>query len=663
MRLQIPLLFFVLLLGLALSARAANELGGHPSPYLALHGEDPVAWTTWQEDVFARAQADNRLVFVSVGYFSCHWCHVMQRESYQDADIAALLNRAYVSVKVDRELDPDLDQRLIDFVEKVRGSAGWPLNVFLTPQGYPVTGFTYLPPAEFESLLQRLERQWRDNGDEIAAAAEEFFRTQMQDFENQAYIAAEIPVTNLIDAFVAQSMLAADELLGGFGNTSKFPNVPQLDTLLDIIAREPELDPDVADFVRLTLRAMHSENLRDHVNHGFFRYTTDPDWQTPHYEKMLYDNAQLAALYLKAHRLWPDQGYATVAAQTLDFVERRLKHVRGGYMSSLSAVDREDREGGAYLWTRQQLEAFLGAEDIDYLAQRGQFDAGAGEFLIGPLDGPAAGGDAERNAAILEALRRRGDAGMPADDKRLAAWNAMLLDALVTAASEDKRFVRRAETLFGDMRELFFDDAALIRFAGNAGIAEAVLEDYAQVAHAFFNYGKRFDEPAAIDLARGLIEEAHRRFLVNDRWRQKSRSLIPLAPGKWIMSDLVFFACGCGSRWKSTACRRKLRKARRPCSGAPAAKCSIHPISTAVISCCASSRPGVRNRRRRTNRDKTRPRRFYSSADLDERVSRCTASNSIRVCRCPPAFAGLPTKRSPSRCRRMVSSTLRCSCL
>ncbi len=523
-------------------ALASNQLLGHPSPYLALHGEDPVEWRSWQDEVFTQAKADNRLVFVSIGYFSCHWCHVMQQESYRDEAIAKVINRGYIAVKVDRELDPDLDQRLIKFVEKIRGSAGWPLNVFLTPDGYPITGFTYLPPENFITVLQQLEGEWRDKHEAISAAAQEFFLTQMQDFENQAFMAPDIPAAKLMDALISQSMLAADEMLGGFGNTSKFPNVPQLDALLEIIDRNPSLDRDVADFVQLTLHMMATENLHDHVNDGFFRYTTDPDWQTPHYEKMLYDNAQLAMLYLKAQRRWPDRGYGEIAIRTLDFVEASLKHPDGGYMSSLSAVDNNNREGGAYLWTRAQLSTRLTTEEVDYLTRQGQFDANTEEFLIAALSGPAATGDAARNASILDKLKRRGSASMPTDNKRLASWNAMMLDALTLAVDIDERFAKPAEALFRSMLAEFYKEGALIRFAGNAEVADAVLEDYAQVAHAFLNYGNRFENTVAIDISRRLVERAHSQFLKNDRWHQKSRSLIPIAPGKWVIPDLVFYS-------------------------------------------------------------------------------------------------------------------------
>jgi hypothetical protein len=523
-------------------AHASNQLSGHPSPYLALHANDPVNWMPWQPEVFTRSNRDKRLIFVSIGYFSCHWCHVMQRESYQDPAIAKVLNDNYISVKIDRELEPDLDQRLIGFVEKIRGSAGWPLNVFLTPEGYPVTGFTYLPRDVFINVLQELDGEWQQNHEKISASAREFFLTQMQDFENQAFIAPQIPANKLIEAYVSQAMLAADQLQGGFGNTSKFPNVPQLDALLDIIERTPDLDKDVADFVNLTLRMMAVKNLHDHVNGGFFRYTTDPDWQTPHFEKMLYDNAQLARLYLKAQQKWPDQGYAEIAIRTLDFVEKNLKHPQGGYMSSLSAVDKDNKEGGAYFWTNEQLATALKADELVYLAKQVMPETRQSEFLIGPLVGPGASGQAASNISILQKLQARGSASMPADDKRLASWNAMMLDVLTAATDIDPRFDKRARTLFRHMQDNFYHDGALIRFAGNAGVADAVLEDYAQVASAYFNYGRKFADDDAIRYARQLTERAHATFLKHNRWQQKAQPLIPIAPGKWIIQDLVFYS-------------------------------------------------------------------------------------------------------------------------
>jgi uncharacterized protein YyaL (SSP411 family) len=523
-------------------AVAANQLAGHPSPYLALHAGDPVDWRPWQADVIDDARADNRLVFVSVGYFSCHWCHVMQQESYQDAGIAKILNEKYIAVKVDRELDPDLDRRLIEFVEATRGAAGWPLNVFLTPEGYPVTGFTYLPPDDFARVLLQLDKQWQQDHVSLAAAARDFFQTRMQGWDNQAFDAPQIPARQLVDAFVSQTMQAADELQGGIGNSTKFPNVPQFDALLDAISQNKNLDRDVTDFVHLTLRAMASKNLQDHVNGGFFRYTTDPDWQTPHFEKMLYDNAQLAMLYLKAQQLWPAQGYAEIAMRTLDFVEANLKHPGGGYMASLSAVDKDNKEGGAYFWSREQLAALLNKDELEYLLKLGPAHPASNEFLIGPLIGQGASGEPGTNLALLRKLQARGSASMPVDDKRLASWNAMMLNALTAAADIDPRFANRARGLFRSMQDNFYRAGSLVRFAGNAAIADAVLEDYAEVAEAFLNFGRKFSDKDAIEFARLLTQRAHSMFLKNGRWQAKAKPLIPIAQGQWIIPDRVLYS-------------------------------------------------------------------------------------------------------------------------
>ncbi len=532
-------------------AAADNRLAGHPSPYLALHGEDPVDWRDWQVEVFEAARKDNRLVLVSIGYYSCHWCHVMQRESYQDDEVAARLNQSFISVKVDRELDPDLDQRLIAFVERVRGSAGWPLNVFLTPEGYPVTGFTYLPRDRFLYVLEQLDAEWRERHAELGRAARIFFEREMVDPPDSALEAPDLPAARLIDAFVAQSMLAADELQGGYGNTSKFPNAPQLAALLEVIAANPGLDPDVADFMRLTLDVMAARHLTDHIDGGFFRYTTDPDWQTPHFEKMLYDNAQLASLYLRAHRLWPDRGYAGVALRTLDFVEARLRHPDGGYMSSLSAVDADDVEGGAYWWTRAELDASLDDGDLRYLEELWQVDPAHGQFLPRPLIGPGADGDGERNRRILERLRGQPRVTMPADDKRLAGWNALLLEALVLAAPLDERQARRAHALYRQMRKHFVRGDEVVRFVHAGGSIAGQLEDFALLAHAFDAYGRAFGDEAARALAARLVARTQALFLHEGRWRHKRDTLIPVAPGDWISTDRVLPSPM--SRWLAVA--------------------------------------------------------------------------------------------------------------
>ena len=529
---------------------ASNQLTGHPSPYLELHADDPVHWQSWQADVFEQARASNRMVLVSVGYFSCHWCHVMQRQSYQHAPTAEFLNNNFISVKVDRELEPDLDRRLITFVEQVRGVAGWPLNVFLTPDGYPLTGFTYLPRDDFLGLLKHLDEEWKQNHAALSTSAREFFELELEYADGQLEN-REVADSELLDDFINQSMQNADELMGGFGNTSKFPNVPQLDALLDSLRHADNPDLDVADFVQLSLSTMASHNLRDHINGGFFRYTTDSDWQIPNFEKMLYDNALLAALFLKADRLWPEQNYATIALQTLDFTEARLKHNEGGYMSSLSAVDGENREGAAYLWNDARLSVLLDATELKHLRQHWQRDTVGNDFLLRPRTATKNAAQSILNRDIRRKLQASSAGIMPVDDKRLASWNAMMLEALTLAADYDDRFTDSAKQLFQQMQELFLVEDSMIRFAGHADLAAAVFEDYAYTAHAFFQYGRRFDSAEATELARHLTEQAGHRFLKQGRWQSTTQSVIPLAPGKWVIEDLVFYSPM--TRWLRTA--------------------------------------------------------------------------------------------------------------
>ncbi len=532
----------MLLLGSSTLVLAGNSLDKHPSPYLAMHAEDPVDWRIWEEDVFQQAREQNRLIFVSVGYFSCHWCHVMQRESYQDKGIAETLNEHFLAVKIDRELRPELDRRLIEFVSRVRGSAGWPLNVFLTPEGYPVTGFTYLPKDVFGDVILQLQQQWATRQVDIENAAKEYHRSTLTDDDsNHLLDIASLDANSLGEAFVVQAMQAADELQGGFGDAAKFPQNPQLLSLFELVKQGLNLSVELTDFLQLSLREMASRHLMDHLHGGFFRYTTDPDWQTPHYEKMLYDNAQMVLLYLQAEQMWPGQGYAEVAETTLAFMQAWMKHPQGGYVSSLSAVDIDGREGGGYLWRREELKRTLGKEDFAYVAALWQFDASVvdSDFLLEPLVGLAAEGDLKRNQQIKKQLQRVVKPIMPVDNKRLASWNALVLQALVAAAKFDKKYQGTAEEQYKFMRRAFFNGTELMRFAGNHQLGESTFEDYAFVANAFQQYGELLSDQAVIKQAHLLASNAFRRFYSEGKWNTSERSLMPKSPGEWLIQDSV----------------------------------------------------------------------------------------------------------------------------
>ncbi|MBT9613247.1 MAG: thioredoxin domain-containing protein, partial [Burkholderiales bacterium] len=270
-----------------------NQLKQHPSPYLALHGTDPTAWQEWNAQTIERARRENKLLFVSIGYFSCHWCHVMQRESYKNPEIAKLLNERFIPVKVDREINGALDAELQTFAEATRKQAGWPLNVFITPEGYPLFALLYAPPQEFLQTISRLDTRWQQESDKLKQVAQSAAQEMPAPQEAQAQFAPQIGQLYR-QRLVEEALVQADPFRGGFGTANKFPHAPQLAALLEAQRQTPHTK--LAEFLRITFDQMAGLGLYDHVGGGFFRYTTDPDWHIPHFEKMLYDNAQLASL-------------------------------------------------------------------------------------------------------------------------------------------------------------------------------------------------------------------------------------------------------------------------------------------------------------------------------------------------------------------------------
>ncbi|MDJ0881827.1 MAG: DUF255 domain-containing protein [Gammaproteobacteria bacterium] len=521
----------------------ASSLKDHPSPYLGLHANDPVKWQSWSPSILQQAQADNKLIYLSIGYFSCHWCHVMQKESYQDEQVGQFLNQHYVTVKVDRELRPELDRRMLRFVEAVRGQAGWPLNVFLTPSGYPITGFIYLPRDNFYEVIKQLDQQWQSKHEEIKQLARDYFlQTESNEARSELLKLPDEHFDKVIQAFVSQAMLLADELQGGFGETSKFPSYPQLNSLLDIINTEPGIDTDVIDFVQLTLKIMSERHLMDHVNGGFFRYVTDPDWQTPHFEKMLYDNAQLAQLYFKAASLWPKQGYAEIGKQTIRFMLDFLADATGGFNASLSAVDKDNVEGAAYYWSIAELKKALSEKEFKQLAKQwGLPEDPEHRLLIKPLENLSHQEGNGVLSTIKLKLRNYPKPEMPVDHKKLASWNALALKALLSAESfdEDKMLKTQTDQLYDYMVEHFIGAGQVIRFSGHASSADTTLMDYAQMAHAFQLYALDRAYPEAAKLAQDLTTRALELYLQADRWVQQNNSLIPGDQGEWVIQDSV----------------------------------------------------------------------------------------------------------------------------
>lgn len=527
---------FILVVTLFSNMSFAKSLKNHPSPYLRMHESDPVQWQTWGEDVLQQAKQQNKLIYVSVGYFSCHWCHVMQKESYSNPQIGSILNEHFIAVKVDRELRPELDRRLIRFVESVRGHAGWPLNVFITPDGYPVTGFTYLAKADFKNVLTNLSERWDKEHVKFSKVAKQYFeKTENKQQQAAALNLPDEHFDKVVEAYVSQAMGIADTLQGGFGNTNKFPSYPQLNALLKSISLLPDLDPEVSEFVQLTLNAMSTKHLMDHVNYGFFRYTTDPDWQTPHFEKMLYDNAQLARLYFAAEKIWPAKGYAQIGLKTIQFMDEYLSTPDGGLYASLSAVDENNVEGGAYYWDVEKLSEALTKAEFDWLQNEWGFEQQASQIQSEAFS------DSAYALKITDKLKAIIKTPMPVDTKALASWNALALKAFVAASefSSDKVIIKRTQKLFEFMLKHFINDGKIVRFAGQLDSAETNLEDYAQVSHALQLYADYSGDIQAQELSQILVETAFSTYYNNELWLQNTSSLIPGDKGVLLIQDAV----------------------------------------------------------------------------------------------------------------------------
>ena len=528
-----------------------NQLAGHPSPYLAIHGGDPVHWQQWGPEVLARARAEGKLVFLSSGYYSCHWCHVMHRESFKDPGIAAFINRHFIPVKIDRELRPALDARLIDFVERTRGQAGWPLNVFLTPAGYPLFGMTYLPPEQFRTLLERLAARWQKEGGELARLARQAYEGRVS---GAAADDAQWPDPQVLDLRLREQAIGmADEMAGGFGEQTKFPMAPQLLALLDLQQRRP--DPVLAGFLRLTLDAMADGGLRDHLGGGFFRYTVDPNWEVPHFEKMLYDNALLARVYLQAADVLRVPRYAGIARDTLDFVLREMQADGGGYVAAFSAVDASGEEGAYYLWRVDEIRRLLTPAEwrltrLWWGLDRPPAHEG-GHHLVPAMDlealgarlGVDAGAARSRLAGIREKLRAaRARRTLPVDDKVLAGWNGLLLTALAEAAVRLDPGYREAGAGLARLlaTELWAGDSLLRARRDGRPVGQAALEDYAHVAEGLWAWSQVAGGGEAERhrrLAARLVESAWQRFHGEDGWRLAESLLIPIETGEPAIAD------------------------------------------------------------------------------------------------------------------------------
>jgi len=430
-----------------------------------MHANDPVDWVTWSPDVIRQAQKDNKLILVSSGYFACHWCHVMQKDNYKNPNIARILNRDFISVKVDRELTPTIDDALIYFSDSVFGSAGWPMHVILTPSGQPFFSFIYEKPTDLSTTLNRIVEAWKTNPKRINNLANNAFQQLKTESHSNAF------------ALATDWEQEADYLNGGFGLVAKFPNAPTLLHLLEQEAIEPTAERQ--EFLQITLDAMMDSHLQDPVWHGFYRYTVDPNWQIPHFEKMLYDNAQLIWVYARAAQILNEPKYLLVAKQTRNFLNQQMRMSNGLYRSSLSAMDESGHEGGDYLWDETQL-----LNHIDRTTLEKEFTKlSTNEFTAWFASKPS-----PSTRQLLQRLKPFEK--IPRDNKAILGWNALLLIAFQQAGlTEDAQKLEQALLQAVKIKPL---PRALIE-GEPEGLATS--QDHKYIASAFKHSLSSFESP------------------------------------------------------------------------------------------------------------------------------------------------------------------------
>ena len=507
-----------------------NRLGTETSPYLRQHADNPVDWYPWGDEAFARAKAEDKPLLLSVGYSSCHWCHVMAHESFEDPDVASVMNELFVNVKVDREERPDVDAVYMQAVQALTGRGGWPMTVFLTPDGRPFFGGTYYPKDDrhgmpgFVRLMHAVHEAWRTKRDELTDQAGKLHELIEQTTALGASETIE-PTVEMLDQAYAAVHAQFDPRFGGFGRAPKFPQAMTLDFLLRTYVRT-EAD-ETLEIVTVTLDAMAAGGMYDQVGGGFHRYSVDDYWLVPHFEKMLYDQALLAGAYLRGWLVTREPRYQRVVEETIEYVLRDLRHPSGGFFSAEDA-DSEGVEGKFYLWSYEEIEELCGddaPEMVRYfgVTRNGNFEdphTGYRGTILHVVDRTEARPEAvERAVAKLFAAReQRVRPGL--DDKVLLGWNALFLRTLAEAAAafgrDDWRQVARSNARFL-LDNLRRDDGRLLRsWQDGRSAVLGYAEDYAALAEALLTMAE-VDDPAWLADARPIVDDLIRLFEDEER--------------------------------------------------------------------------------------------------------------------------------------------------
>ncbi len=509
-----------------------NHLAAEKSPYLRQHAHNPVDWYPWGEAAFEKSRSEDKPIFLSVGYSTCHWCHVMERESFENEQLAAILNRWFVPVKVDREERPDVDRIYMTFVQASTGSGGWPMSVFLTPELKPFFGGTYFPPDNrygrpgFGAILERIAQAWRDDRGRIVQSSGDVI-AQLAQYSGATGPSTGAPDKAVLDSAFQHFRRMFDSAHGGFGSAPKFPRPVVFNFLLRYYARTNR--HEALDMTLETLRAMANGGMHDQLGGGFHRYSVDERWFVPHFEKMLYDQAQLAISYLEAFQITHDPFYAKIARSTLDYVLRDMTHPEGGFYSAEDAdsvIDpanpKEKGEGAFYIWSAQELKnelkdyprfaSIYGVGDNGNVQDdpHGEFTGKNILYLREPLDDAA---EAELQAAKTALLAIRSKRVRPhLDDKILTAWNGLMIWAFAKGAQilNEPRYLEAAQRAASFILTLMYDANSGVlqrRYRDGEAAIAGFLDDYAFFIGALLDLYEADFDPRHVETAMALTDK------------------------------------------------------------------------------------------------------------------------------------------------------------
>ena len=510
-----------------------NRLSREKSPYLLQHKDNPVDWFPWGEEAFQKAKKEDKPVFLSIGYSTCHWCHVMEEESFENAETAAILNKNFVAIKVDREERPDLDNVYMNYVQAVTGSGGWPMSVFLTPDKRPFYGGTYFPPKDrwgmpgFPTLLESIANSWKTHRKELLESAES--AVQFLSKQHSTSSAAKLDAQTFEHAFLSFQG-GFDGTYGGFGRAPKFPRSHALSWLLRFWLSTK--NPEALAMLERTLEAMASGGLYDQLGGGFHRYSTDARWRIPHFEKMLYDQALLTQTYLEAFQATGKALYARIARETLDYVLSRMTGPEGAFYSAEDADSPDPkepakkREGAYFVWERAEIETILGPAASEFSAYYGIEEKGNalsdphGEFekknVLYVVDPSKEETRAVKDARVL-VLAVRGKRPRPhLDDKVLTDWNAMMIASFARASVvlHEPRYLAAAQKAATFIEQKLKDRSGklLHRWRDGEAAIPALLADHAFLLEAHLELYEASFGPQELVRARQLADTMVERF-------------------------------------------------------------------------------------------------------------------------------------------------------